>query len=291
MKTLKELLKIAASSTIPVLLLGESGAGKEVAARTLHHESDRKNGPFIAVNCGAIPQNLAESTLEGAKKGAFTGAVSSQLGVVRAAEGGSLFLDEIGEMPIEMQSRLLRILQEHTVRPIGETEDIHVDFRLICATNRNLKVDVAKGRFREDLFFRLNVLPIKIPPLRERDDFNDIVNNIWNTLQNESLSTSELTLLSKHSWPGNIRQLKNVLERYALLKKHDYSLYEILEFEFQVSSIAENKVKYDAARHCPNLETLIKTLASCNGNKSKAARMLGISRGSLCYQIKKRTQP
>lgn len=291
MKTLEKLLKIAASSTIPVLLQGESGSGKEVAARTLHRESDRKSGPFVALNCGAIPQNLAESTLEGAKKGAFTGAISTQTGVVRAAEGGTLFLDEIGEMPFEMQSRLLRILQEHTVRPIGETDDIHVDFRLVCATNRDLKTEVAKGRFREDLFFRLNVLPIRIPSLRERDDFNEIANSIWNELQGESLTNNELQQLSIHSWPGNIRQLKNILERYALLKNHGYSLYEILDTEFQEFTIAEKNAKYDVTKkQSPNLQTILDTINKCNGNKSKAAKMLGISRGSLCYQIKKRTR-
>ena len=168
MKNLDELLRIAAKSTITVLLQGESGAGKEVAARLLHKNSDRCDGPFVAVNCGAIPSQLVESTLEGSQKGAYTGATSAQTGMVRAAEGGTLFLDEIGEMPYSMQSRLLRILQEHTIRPLGSTENIPVNFRLICATNKDLKTEVALGRFRGDLFFRLNVFPINIPSLAER---------------------------------------------------------------------------------------------------------------------------
>ena len=151
MKSAKELLKIASKSTITVLLQGESGTGKEAAARQLHRESDRCRGPFVALNCGAIAKNLAESTLEGAKKGAFTGATADQPGVVRSAHGGTLFLDEIGELPFEMQSKLLRILQERSVMPVGSTVAIPVDFRLVCATNRNLKDEIVAGRFREDV--------------------------------------------------------------------------------------------------------------------------------------------
>ena len=179
MKPFKELLKIASKSSITVLLQGESGTGKEVAARFLHRESDRCRGPFVALNCGAIAKNLAESTLEGAKKGAFTGATADQPGVVRSAHGGTLFLDEIGEMSFDMQSKLLRILQERSVMPLGSTTAIPVDFRLVCATNKNLKAEVSAGRFREDLFFRLSTFPIQLPPLRDREDFDIIANEIW----------------------------------------------------------------------------------------------------------------
>lgn len=308
MEKTEKLLEIAANSTIPVLLQGESGAGKEVAARRLHQSSARRNKPFIAINCGAIPTGLIESTLEGSQKGAFTGASSAQLGVVRAAEGGTLFLDEIGEMPLEMQRRLLRILQEHTVRPVGATESICVDFRLVCATNRNLKTEVALGRFREDLFFRLNTFPITIPPLRKRYDFEEIAISIWEEIQSgewqtntasgqahrgqsSPLTPEELQALKNKPWPGNIRQLKNVLQRYALLQPFGYTLAGILSEEFKPSpvthSLKEPSSLYQARSHAPDLEVIENAILKFNGNKSKAALSLGISRGSLCYQIKK----
>ena len=167
MKDPKKLLQIAANSSVTVLIQGESGAGKEVAARYIHDHSPRRFGPFVALNCGALAQNLIESTLEGSVKGAFTGAYADQKGIVRAANGGTLFLDEIGELPLDAQSKFLRILQEKAVLPVGSSKSIPVDFRLICATNRDLKKEIAAKRFREDLFFRLNVFPIFIPPLRD----------------------------------------------------------------------------------------------------------------------------
>ena len=167
----ESMLNIVAGSDVSVLLLGESGSGKEVAARYIHAHSSRAGGPFIALNCGAIAQGLVESILEGHRKGAFTGAVEEKLGLVRSAEGGTLFLDEIGELPLETQSKLLRILQEKAVTPVGAAQSIPVNFRLICATNRNLKMEIADGNFRADLFFRINVFPIEIPPLRARRDF------------------------------------------------------------------------------------------------------------------------
>lgn len=309
MEKTEKLLKIAAASNIPVLLQGESGAGKEVAARRLHQGSARHSKPFIAINCGAIPSGLIESTLEGSQKGAFTGANATQLGVVRAAEGGTLFLDEIGEMPLEMQRRLLRILQERTVRPVGGTESIHVDFRLICATNRDLKKEVALGRFREDLFFRLNTFPITIPPLRKRYDFEEIAQNIWEEIQSGEWQTNtasgqthnsqagaltyeELQALKNRPWPGNIRQLKNVLQRYALLKPFGYTLASILDEEFKplpitAHSLKEPIARYQARSHAPDIEIIENAITKFNGNKTQAAHSLGISRGCLCYQIKK----
>lgn len=291
MEKSEKLLKIAANSTVPVLLQGGSGAGKEVAARQLHQESPRRHGPFIAINCGAIPAGLIESTLEGSQKGAFTGATTAQLGVVRAAEGGTLFLDEIGEMPLEMQRRLLRILQERTVRPVGSTQSISVDFRLVCATNKDLKTEVALGHFREDLFFRLNTLPITIPPLCKRHDFEKIACSIWAELSIKKLTHSEIRKLKGMPWPGNIRQLKNVLQRYALLKPFDYTLAAILDEEFKPSPIGstlkETTCRYQTRSRAPDLELIKSAILKFNGNKSQAAQSLGISRGCLCYQIKK----
>lgn len=301
MKNLDELLKIAAKSTITVLLQGESGAGKEVAARLLHKNSDRCNGPFVAVNCGAIPSQLVESTLEGSEKGAYTGATNAQIGMVRAADGGTLFLDEIGEMPYNMQSSLLRILQERAIRPIGSTQCIPVNFRLVCATNRDLKKEVALGHFREDLFFRLNVFPLTIPPLRERSDFEGIANDLWCDAQRcyytvsgapgkpERFNDFEICLLKSRQWPGNIRQLKNVIQRYALLKPHGYSLSKILNDEFALPSLKESTAPYHARTQTPQWDLIEKAIECYGGNKSQAAHSLGISRGCLSYQIKKRT--
>ena len=295
MKKYEKLMSIAARSNLPVLLQGESGVGKEIAARFIHKNSPRSGGPFIALNCAAIARNLAESLLEGAKKGSYTGASIEQQGIVRAANGGTLFLDEIGEMPLDLQSKLLRILQERSVLPLGATQSEPVDFRLICATNRNLLTEIENGNFRRDLFFRLNVFPIAIPPLRKRDDFADIAKQLWNDITERTygkqlpLSSEQITFLSKFNWPGNIRQLKNVLQRYALLKQHDISLKEILADEFSKKTVCEISWQFDyhIRATAPNWAVVEKALYENGGNKSRAAKALKISRGSLCYQIKK----
>lgn len=303
----ENMLKIAANSDISVLLQGESGCGKEVAARYIHGRSARSRGPFVAVNCGAIASNLAESILEGARKGAYTGANSEQVGVVRASSGGTLFLDEIGEMPMEQQCKLLRILQERSVMPLGATTNIPVDFRLICATNRNLRDEVAAGRFREDLYFRLNVFPIKLPALRDRSDFENIAQELWGDANMSSsnplpgytplpLSPAELYKLKIQQWPGNVRQLKNVLQRYALLKPYGTGLQEILNEEFATQEIPvpprlhSPSGTYSLTRQnntAPHREIILAELHKNNWNKSVTAQKLGISRGSLAYQIKK----
>ena len=292
----ESMLRIAASSDISVLLLGESGSGKEVAARFVHAHSKRAGGPFIALNCGAIAKGLTESILEGHRKGAFTGASEERLGVVRSAERGTLFLDEIGEMPFETQCKLLRILQERSVMPLGSCDPLPVDFRLICATNRNLRAEVHAGRFREDLYFRLNVFPVKIPPLREREDFAAIAQEIWKEIADHNpLNASEIALLSKRKWPGNVRQLKNVLQRYSLLKPYDITLPKLLDEEFFEpifsSSVAEStglyNVKSRRITETPEWELIYSELSKNNGNRSITAQKLGISRGCLNYHIKK----
>lgn len=292
----ESMLRIAASSDISVLLLGESGSGKEVAARFVHAHSKRAGGPFIALNCGAIAKGLTESILEGHRKGAFTGASEERLGVVRSAERGTLFLDEIGEMPFETQCKLLRILQERSVMPLGSCDPLPVDFRLICATNRNLRAEVHAGRFREDLYFRLNVFPVKIPPLREREDFAAIAQEIWKEIADHNpLNASEIALLSKRKWPGNVRQLKNVLQRYSLLKPYDITLPKLLDEEFFEpifsSSVAEPtrlyNVKSRRITETPEWELIYSELSKNNGNRSITAQKLGISRGCLNYHIKK----
>lgn len=295
MQTFKRLLSIAAKSTIPVLIYGESGSGKEIAARFLHKQSERKEGPFVAVNCGALAKNLIENLLEGSKKGVYTGSLSDQKGLVRAADQGTLFLDEIGEMPIDLQSRLLRIIQEKAVLPIGESQSIPVDFRLICATHRDLKKQVQEGLFREDLYYRLHVFPMRIPSLRERkEDFHNLAIEIWNEIKLSSLapefpdlelSLQELAILARFSWPGNVRQLKNVLQRYYLLKPYGESLQTILDQE--VSTLSDVKETLKVRSPTPKWDHIVEALNKNEQNKSKAAVTLGVSRGCLCYQIKK----
>ena len=303
MKDQQKMLEIAALSNIPVLLQGESGAGKEVAARFIHNHGLRRESPFVALNCSSIPKSLAESILEGSVKGAFTGAVEEKLGLVRSAEGGTLFLDEIGELPLETQSKLLRILQEKAVTPVGAAQSIPVNFRLICATNRNLKMEIADGNFRADLFFRINVFPIEIPPLRARRDFDVVATDLWREARsqanghescNRDLSPEEMDLLKACPWPGNVRQLKNILQRYSVLKPYDVSLIEILTQEFSVPKLYEKNICsiyvtdfLKKRKKKPTLTDIEETLLLCKGNKCKAARKLGISRGSLCYQLQK----
>ena len=292
MNDAESLLKIAALSMVPVLLCGESGTGKEVMARRLHRLSDRSAGAFVAVNCGAISPGLVESLLEGSCRGAYTGSVSNQPGLVRAADHGTLFLDEIGELPLESQTRLLRILQERSVLPVGSQRSIPVDFRLVCATHRNLHAAVKAGRFREDLFFRLNVFPIRLLPLRERlDELKTIAAEIWKGLSPRSLSPSELRSLCAFPWPGNVRQLKNVLERFQLLQNLGHTLEDVLNSEVwdvhpsHESCVCERRTyRYGAT---PSWNRILEAMAESGGNKSRASRILGISRGSLCYQLKK----
>src|SRR5712672_540795 len=218
----------AASSGIPVLIEGESGVGKELFARAIHGSSERKAKPFIAVNCGAIPDNLVESILFGHEKGAFTGATEKHLGKFVEASGGTLFLDEVGELPMAAQVKLLRAIQEGEVEPVGGRKTVKVDVRIISATNRNLIDDVKSGRFREDLFYRLHVFPIAVPPLRERaEDIPDLVRHFLARIAAEegkrvrAISGEALALLGRHRWPGNVRQLENAVFRAVVLAEGD----------------------------------------------------------------------
>ena len=219
----------AARSNIPILIQGESGAGKELVARAIAAASDRSGRPFVAVNCGAIPENLVESTLFGHEKGAFTGAVAKHLGKFQEADGGTLFLDEIGELPLDMQVKLLRALQEGEVDPVGGKKPVKVDVRIVSATNRNLAEQVKLGQFREDLFYRLNVFPIEVPSLRERrEDIPALVRHFigrFNAQEGKSVidATGEtMALLESHDWKGNVRQLENAVFRAVVLADGDY---------------------------------------------------------------------
>src|SRR6059036_2695265 len=218
----------AAASSIPVLVEGESGVGKELFARAIHGSSERKAKPFVAVNCGAIPDNLVESILFGHEKGAFTGATERHMGKFVEANGGTLFLDEVGELPLAAQVKLLRALQEGTVEAVGGRKPVKVDVRIISATNRNLIADAKSGRFREDLFYRLHVFPITVPPLRERpEDIPDLVRHFLVRFAAEegkrirAVSADALQVLNAHPWPGNVRQLENAVFRAVVLAEAD----------------------------------------------------------------------
>ncbi len=276
----RQMLQIAAQSDLPALITGESGTGKELAARELHSLGIRRAKPFVAVNCGAVSAGIAESLFCGHVRGAFTGANREQLGFVRAANEGTLFLDEVAELPLEVQKSLLRILQEKTVMPVGSQREVRVDFRLICATHRNLPAMIERGFFRQDLYFRLATLPIKIPPLRERDDLQRIAQSLWRG--QEPLTEQNFKTLQSYSWPGNIRQLKNILERYALFKEHGYNLESLIKSEIQ-----QNLKEPPPPQYKPSVDKINEKIQDCNGNKSHAAKGLGISRGSLYYRLRR----
>ncbi len=283
MTNLCAVIKRVAPMPSTILLEGESGTGKELAARSIHDLSER-SGIFVPVNCSAMTADLLESELFGHVKGAFTSAHQAREGLFSHAHGGTLFLDEIGEMPLAMQAHLLRVLEEKNIRPVGSNQEIPVDVRIIAATNRKLEKQVDEGAFREDLFFRLNVLNLQIPPLRERLDDMALLSQHFIAVIAASLgirptviSEYELNLLSEYKWPGNIRELKNVIERSLLLNMPPSSC---------ITGAAQSVAKHVST--CQSLELaeiekqhILKILAMENGNKSAAARLLGVSRKTL----------
>ena len=314
--------RVAATDT-SVLVTGESGAGKEVVAQHIHKTSKRKNGPYIAINCAAIPDTLLESILFGHEKGSFTGATKAQAGKFEQANKGTLFLDEIGEMPAALQTKLLRVLQDKKVERIGSTDSIQADVRIIAATNLNLQDQVKAGKFREDLYFRLNVFPIHVPELRKRP--LDIIPLAEFFLKRYSvnigrdsltLSGPAKSLLQQYSWPGNVRELENIIQRAVLLADGDQISAQDLELdESQISKtnpIQEQSAPAPKAAENPNLspkngqngteialnksesqdiesverEHILKVLAEVNGNRTKAVEILGISARALRYKLK-----
>lgn len=289
---LSNIERISASDST-VLIYGESGTGKELVATTIHYMSKRRDKPFIKVNCAAIPEGLVESELFGHEKGAFTGAIKKKPGRFELADGGTIFLDEIGDLPLSAQAKLLRVLQERTFERLGGTENIKVDVRIIAATNRDLKSEVKKGLFREDLFFRLNVLPIEIPPLRERrEDISLLVehflekNNI-RTGRNVRISEDALMELLKYDYPGNVRELENIIERCVtfssdrIIKKEDLSFITSITSEENSGLLSLSALSKKAEK-----EQIIKILKLTGGNKTRAAEILGISRKTLWEKIK-----
>ncbi|MGL1935832.1 MAG: sigma-54 dependent transcriptional regulator [Fibrobacterales bacterium] len=277
----------AARADSSVLILGESGTGKEVIAKTIHAESTRSSGPFVAVNCGAIPENLIESELFGYMKGAFTGAQHDKPGKFEMANGGTVFLDEIGEMPLVMQVKLLRVIQERMIDRVGGFTSIPVDFRIIGATHRNLEKEVAEGRFREDLYYRLNVVPILLPPLSRRGDDVFLLANHFLTAFNKrysmgySLTSENRETLMRYPWPGNIRELENVLERAVVLGDGKQLTFSIGE---KGASTPQPTMKLEQKE--VERKSIVSALDACRWNKTKTAEYLGISRRSLLYKVK-----
>jgi len=297
-KPLQEALQMCrrvAASNATVLLLGETGTGKEVLARFIHDNSPRRDKPLVAVNCAALPETLLESELFGHERGAFTGAVAQKLGRFELAEGGTLFLDEIGDIPLSIQVKLLRVLEEKEFVRVGGTRTIACDVRIIAATNRDLPKAVAEERFREDLFYRLNVFPIELAPLRQRQEDIPLLAEYFARRASKELGTPQphitdaaMAQLAVYAWPGNIRELQNVIERAVLLADGG----EILPLHLPKEITGSSEPALPAADAPTNLwgyekALIVKALHENNWNQSKAARALGISRDNLRYRIKK----
>jgi len=272
-------------------LLGASGTGKELLARGVHDLSDRKNKPFVAINCAAIPENLLESELFGYEKGAFTGAVKQTLGKIEVAEGGTLFLDEIGDLPFPLQVKLLRFLQERVIERIGGRKEIPVDVRVVCATHQNLESHISEGLFREDLFYRLSEIVINIPPLYERDgDAVLLAHNFLNRFNKElkrnirGFTSDALSLIASYQWPGNVRELENRLKRSVIMC--DGKKITVEDLEIDSDEIEHEDLNLKKIREAADVKTIRKALSFANGNVSQAARLLGVSRPTFYGLVK-----
>ncbi|MBI5477415.1 MAG: sigma 54-interacting transcriptional regulator [Deltaproteobacteria bacterium] len=294
MTRMLELAERAAVADTTVLITGESGTGKERVARFIHQRSRRSKQPFVAVNCGALPESLLESELFGHQRGAFTGAVANREGLFEAASGGTLFLDEIGEAPPSVQVKLLRALQEHSVRRVGATKDVAVDVRLLTATNRDLEQLVASGSFRKDLFYRLRVIPLELPPLRERrDDILPLARLfIARTCRENScgpcaLSSEVLDALCAYPWPGNVRELENAIERAVVLAEGQPKI-ELTDLPVELRERAAVAAQADEPLTLAEAERrhVLDVLSRCEGNRAATARALGIGENTLWRKLK-----
>lgn len=291
---IKELLKVAANTKSPVLITGETGTGKSLVAKYIHYSANKNNEPFVSVNCAAIPENLIESELFGHEKGAFTGAIDTKKGVFEMADGGTIFLDEIGEIPFHLQSKLLSVLEENVVRRVGSNSNKRISIRIIAATNADLSKAITKKKFREDLFYRLSVLRIHIPPLRLRkEDITELSYYLLKMIaskENIKIPSDELLRLKEYDWPGNVRELRNILERAVMLRKRNLiSPSKFLENNLH-KPISRNH-DIDQRNIIPTLNEIetnhIKTaLKQFNGNYTRTARVLGISLSTLKRKVK-----
>jgi DNA-binding NtrC family response regulator len=295
MQRLYSLVEMVADSDVTVLLTGESGTGKELVARAIHHKSHRANGPFVTLNCGALPENLFESELFGYEKGAFTGAATNKMGRFELADGGTLLLDEIGELSLKSQVDFLRVLETKEFRRLGGTKIVKVDARIIAATNRNLEAAVREGEFREDLYYRLNVVPLHLPPLRERGDDIPLLTDRFmaefaaqHHRQPKEIARQAMRLLRLYAWPGNIRQLRNLIERLVVTVKSAVIEPEHLPEEIQASreDTRTMVVSLGSPLKDIEMEAIRRTLVEVTNHREKAAKLLGISLRALHYKIK-----
>lgn len=315
MRRLVELIEQVAPSEATVLILGESGTGKELVAERIHALSDRRDGPLVKVNCAALPADLLESELFGYQRGAFTGAVKDKPGRFQLARGGTLFLDEVGELPLPLQPKLLRAIQERVVEPLGAVKPVETDVRIVAATNRDPREEVREGRFREDLYYRLNVLELRIPPLRERlDDLPILASHLLRKLGRKNrkevraVSPEFLDALSRYDWPGNVRELENVLERALILARADVLTPDLLPPQIleaheagpggRIVLPARTAGGAETPRAVPDVspgalldeaerQALIQALQAHEGHRERTADALGISRRTLQYKLKK----
>ncbi len=306
-KRIYELMAKVACCQSTVLMSGESGTGKELVAKSIHHYSDRADRPFVPVNCGAIPTDLLESELFGHEKGAFTGAIATRIGRFELADGGTILLDEIGEMPQLLQVKLLRVLQERSFERVGGTRTISVDVRIIAATNQNLEAAVKEGRFREDLFYRLNVIPIEIPPLRERVDDIPLLCGFFIEKYSKKFGRNPITVtgeatkvLTGYSWPGNVRELENAIERLLVLKDNDIvtpsdlpermtgkRIPELPHIEDDDNNPFVSGLDLNAALENYEKRLILHALELHSGVKSQAAKYLNINRTTLIEKMKR----
>jgi len=299
MKDVLETVAMVAPTEASVLILGESGTGKELIANALHQGSTRSDKRFIKVNCAALPETLLESELFGHEKGAFTGAIGRRPGRFELADGGTIFLDEIGEMSLATQAKLLRVLQEREFEPLGSTKTVKVDIRIIAASNKILGEEVKKGTFREDLFYRLNVVPIYLPPLRERKEDVPLLIEHFLSIYNEKngrrlhgFHPRALDALMRYAWPGNIRELENVVERAVILTRDDYVPFSELPEAIRgtdgdpLSDQFREGIRPGMTIREMEKELIIKTLEDNDGNRTRASRVLGITRRTLQHKLK-----
>jgi DNA-binding NtrC family response regulator len=282
----------AASTPVTALITGESGTGKELVSRAIHYNSSRASAPFVPVNCGGIPEGLLESELFGHVKGAFTGATNSRAGFFQTADGGTIFLDEISETSLAMQVKLLRVLQDKEVRMVGDTRSRTVDVRIVAATNKNLEALVKKGTFREDLFFRLSVITVTVPPLRDRDDdvlllAHDFTSRFALELDKSALRFSDnaLEALKNYYWPGNVRELENVIQRLVVMT--DGEVIDVADLPSLMRSAAPRGALLNRTLQEVEQEHIRNVLDSVEGNKSRAAEILGIDRKTLREKLKR----
>lgn len=292
MMKLLETVNAVKDSESSVLICGETGTGKELIARSLHFNGNRRDKPFVAVNCAAMPRDLIESELFGYEKGAFTGASSRRIGKFEEGSHGTVFLDEIGELELSLQAKLLRVLQEKEIERLGSNKKIPINFRLISSTNRNLAAEIVRGNFREDLFYRINVVCLNVPPLRERiDDIPALAMEFIKEFcarekKMLSISNDVMEVFKHHHWPGNIRQLRNIIERSVILARGKQIMFKDLPEDLALVNAPVPGRKTNKTLRELESETVWSVLKQCGGNKSKAANILGISRKALYNKLK-----